>query len=92
MTLEEAYILINNLDVREPLRKYAPQWSSVLVDKSGKILDVIRRKERPTQAMYCNDLDSHPHSVQFTAKPGMYPTVEKLAKKIEDCKWAHENY
>ena len=42
MSPEEAFSLINNYDVREPVRRYAPQWSTVAVDSSGIILDVIR--------------------------------------------------
>lgn len=90
MVIERVFELINNLDVREPLRKYAPQWSTVVVDASGEIIDVIRAKEWDftIQAKY---MKLYPGTVQFTANPGMYSTIDELKKKIEACVWTHKN-
>ena len=92
MTIEETFNLINNLDVREPLRKYAPQWSIVFVDASGEIVDVIRFKAWPKPAGTLHpQMYKHPGTVQFIAQPGAYKTIEQLKEKIKDCIWAHKN-
>jgi hypothetical protein len=92
MTLEETFNLVNNLDVREPLRKLSPQWSTIAVDKAGKIIDVIRHKEQPTLQLNKEHLLKHPNSVQITAWPGRFNSIEELAKAVEECVWAHKNY
>ena len=48
MEAKQAYEIINNLDVREPLRKYKPQWSTIAISYDGKIVDVIKHKGQPT--------------------------------------------
>jgi len=90
MTVERVFELINNLDVREPLRKYAPQWSIVVVNAAGEVLDVIKTKEWNfiVQRKY---MEMYPRSVQFVATPGMYKTVDELQAAIDDCVWAHRN-
>ena len=92
MTLEQAINLVDNLDVREPLRKFSPQWCTIAVSKSGEIVDVIRHKERPTLQLNKEHLLKHPDSVQITAWPGRFKSTEELAKAIEECVLAHKNY
>ena len=91
MKLEEAFQLMNNLDMREAVRKFGPQWSTVVVDTAGEIIDVIRFKEEPTIALLKEQMSRYPKSVQFTARPGVYDTLDKLAKKIQDCVWTHQH-
>lgn len=92
MTKEQALSLVNNLDVREPLRKFSPQWSTIAVDKSGEILDVIRHKEQPSPQLNRAHLLKHPGSVQITAWPGRFKSVEELAKALEECVRVHKKY
>ena len=92
MSLEEALNLVNNLDTREALRKFSPQWSTIAVDEGGTIIAVIRHKERPTLQQNKEDLLKHPKSVQITAWPGRFNSTEELAKAVEECVWAHKNY
>lgn len=92
MSLEEAFNLVNNLDVREPLRKFSPQWSTIAVDKSGNVIDVIRHKAQPTLQLNKEHLLKYPESVQITAWPGRFNSIEELAKAVEDCVWAHKNF
>jgi hypothetical protein len=81
MTLEEAFRLINNLDVREALRRHAPQWSTVVVSETEEILDIIRHKEEPTPELHLKHMKKYPTSAQFTAWPGRFDTVEELRKQ-----------
>jgi hypothetical protein len=92
MTLKETFRLINNLDVREPLRKYAPQWSIVFVDSSGGIVDVIRFKEWPKPAgTLPPQMREHPGTVKFLAQPNLYKTISELKKAVDDSVWVHRN-
>ena len=92
MTLEQAFNLVNNLDVRTPLRKFSPQWSTIAVNKSGEIIDVIRHKEQPTLQLNKEHLLKHPDSAQITAWPGRFNSIQELVKAVEDCVRAHKNY
>jgi len=92
MTLDEVFKLVNNLDVRKPLRKFSPQWSTIAVAKSGEIIDVIKHKDRPTLQLNHEHLLKHPHSVQITAWPGRFETIEDIKKAVKECVVAHEKY
>lgn len=70
---------------------FGPQWSSVVLDASGTILAVLRYKEDPTIALLKEYMNRYPKSVQFTARPGVYDTLEKLSKKLQDCVWTHQH-
>ena len=84
MTLEEAFSLMNNLDVREALRRYSPQYSNVVVDASGELLEVVRYKERPTLEMDRDNLKKYPNAFQFPSWPGRFNSVDKLAAWIRE--------
>lgn len=84
MTVDDAFRRINNLDVREALRKYSPQWATVVIDRSGNILDVIPHKEAPTLALNKQHMDRYPDSIQFTACPGQYSSSDALAARIKE--------
>ena len=87
MTIEEAFTLINNLDVREAIRRFAPQWSIVFVNASEKIVDVVRFKTWPKPAgTLPPEMKKHPGTLKFIAQPGMYQSIEQLTEKVEDIK------
>lgn len=83
MKLEDAFSLMNNLDVREALRKFAPQYSNVVVDASGEILEVVRYKENPTLQMDKENLKKYPNAFQFPSWPGRFGSVDELAEWIK---------
>jgi hypothetical protein len=89
MTLEEAFNLTNNFDVKEKLRPFAPQWSTVVVSRNGEIVDVIRHKEQPSLRLNKEHMERYPDSVQFTAWPSRFRAVGELRKEIEKCVWVH---
>jgi hypothetical protein len=92
MTIDRAFDLINNLDMRAPLRKFGPQWSTVVVSREGEVLEVIRHKEAPTMVQHREHMNMYPASVQFTTQPGVFERAEELAKRVEECVWAGRNY
>ena len=84
MTIEDAFRRINNLDGREQLRRYSPQWATVVVDRAGSIMDVIPHKESPTLDLNRRHMQKYPESIQFTAWQGQFSTPETLAAKISE--------
>ena len=95
MTIDEALTLINNLDMREPLRRYGPKWSTVFVGRQGEILGVHRHKEsleKEGGQVEREDAKNYPRgTVFFTAIPGMYTTPEQLESKLRDAIWVYEH-
>src|SRR5262245_21564559 len=89
MTLDETFTLINNLDMREPLRRYGPKWSTVFVGRKGEILGVHRHKESLEKEgirLQCEDAQNYPRgTIFFPAWPGLYSTLDQLEKKLNDC-------
>ena len=92
LTLEDAYMLINNLDYTESKRKFAPKWSTVAVDKNGHVIDIIRYKEQPNDILNKMHMDKHPDTVQFTAWPGRFTEIADLQEAIRECMSIHKNY
>ena len=91
MTLDEVFKLINNLDMREPLRRYGPKWATVFVGRSGEILGVHRHKELLGKSDTRKDAALYPPgTVYFIAVPGAYTTHGQLARAVKDAVWVYE--
>jgi hypothetical protein len=95
MTIDEALTLINNLDMREPLRRYGPKWSTVFVGRHGEILGIHRHKEsleKEGGQVQREDAQNYPRGTcWFTAISGMYTTPEQLESKLRDAIWVYEH-
>lgn len=87
-----AFEKINNLDVREPLRKYQPQWSTVVISYDGDIIDIIKHKEEPDITLNKNHLSMYPETIQITAWQGRFISVDQLLKAVNESKELGNNY
>lgn len=92
MTIQEAFDLINNLDVKESRRKFSPQWSIVSVDQSGTVLEIMRCKEQPNSLVSRKNLEQFPDTVQFTAWPGRFETLAELQETLHECVEVHRSH
>jgi hypothetical protein len=93
LTLDEVLTLINNLDMREPLRRYGPKWSTVFVGRAGEILGVHRHKESLEKGLAIEREDAGqypPDTAYFIATPGMFITPKQLKGKLKDAVMAYE--
>ena len=91
MKIEEACVLINNLDFEEGLRrKFSPRHSLVQLARSGEIEAVYRFKRTPSEEEYSTALHDHPGTIQFPAEVGMYPDVESLQEAINRRMWCFD--
>jgi hypothetical protein len=90
MTIEEAFRLINNLDFPEGLkRKFAPGYSLIHINEFGEIVAVERYKSAPLMAEEIELFKRFPpprRTVQITAVPGMYSSIDELKERVRDCK------
>jgi len=84
MDTKTAFNIINNLDKREPLRKFQPQWCTIAIDYDGNIIDVIKHKEEPNLKLNKEHLERYPHTIQITAWQGRFQSVEELEKVIKE--------
>ncbi|MDX2034285.1 MAG: hypothetical protein SF339_26660 [Blastocatellia bacterium] len=84
MTPEKAFELMNNLDVREPLRKFAFKHSTVVVSEDGTIIEVVRYREQPSWQMDRESLKKHPHCFQFPSWPGRFQSIAELEAWVQE--------
>ena len=88
MSIEEAFILMENLDYPEGLkRKFAPGFSLLQIARSGEIVGVERYKVVPTEANQVEMLDRYPGTIQISGTPGLYVSSEELRQHVIDSLW-----
>ena len=92
MDIEYAFEIVNNLNVREPLRKYQPQWSTIVINYDGNIVDIIKHKEQPNLNLNKEHLERYPDTIQITAWQGRFDRVEDLIKVVKESAELGKNY
>jgi len=84
MDIESAFKTINNLETREPLRKFQPQWSTIVLDNNGNIIDIIKYKHRPNLKRDKEHLQKYPNTIQITTWQGRFENIDDLKKRIAE--------
>jgi hypothetical protein len=84
MDTKNAFEIINNLNFREPLRKYQPQWSTIVINYDGNIVDVIKHKEQPNLKLNKEHLERYPGTIQITAWQGRFNSLDDLEKVVKE--------
>ncbi|MBX3741317.1 MAG: hypothetical protein KF712_10030 [Akkermansiaceae bacterium] len=84
MKAEEAFNVINNLHVREALRRFQPQWSIVSISSAGEIMGVATYKNCPQTKEQLDVFNEFPGSIQITAWPDRFSSVEALEKVVRE--------
>lgn len=84
-TINEVFNIINNLDWREALRKYGPNYCIVMVNSNLQIESVTRFKKQPKGSERSDLITKHKGCVYFVTRPGMYSTVKELEDKVLSC-------
>lgn len=78
--------LINNVAIREPLRRYAPQRCAVFVSKVGTIVLLVRSKGRVPADELSSIRDREcPGTFYFMASSGLYTSPAAFQERIEAC-------
>ena len=91
MTVDEAFSIINNLDVPDGLkRKFAPGYSLLLLDRSGEIVKIERFKEPPSESEQQEILNWRDGCIAIDGSPGMDESPQALQKRITDRMWIFE--
>ena len=85
MNIERAFTVIHNLDVPEEKRKFWQQWSTVVINPSGEIIDVIKHFQQPDLTLNKQHLDLYPDSFQFTVAAGeIFTTLDEFKAKVRE--------
>lgn len=83
MNLDEALVLVNNLDLSEAKRRFGPPYSLVHVNRFGEVEGIYRYKEHPTEEQKVAAIKQHRGCVQIPARPGLFSTTTDLRRRIE---------
>jgi hypothetical protein len=84
MNLKKAFEIINNLNVRQPLRKYQPQWCTIVISSNGDIVDIIKYKEQPDLTSNKDDLLRYPDTIQITAWQDCFSSIDDLKRVVKE--------
>lgn len=84
MDLKKAFGIINNLNVRQPLRKYQPHWCTIVISSNGDIVDIIKYKEQPDLKSNKDDLLRYPDTIQITAWQDRFSSIDELRRVIKE--------
>ena len=58
MTIDDAFEIVNNLDIAEGLkRKFGPSHSLLLIDRTGKVVRIERFKQSPSEEQQLDTLN-----------------------------------
>lgn len=81
---DEALRIINNTATRDILRKYQPQWCTIVINTNGEIIDILKHKEEPSPALNREHLQKYPNTYQITAWQGRFNSKHELIKAIKE--------
>jgi hypothetical protein len=89
-TTAEMLALINNVAVREPLRRFAPQRHALFVDNHGDVVLMVRSKESLSvdELIAIRDKEC-PGTYFFMATSDLYTTEAELQERIDACVQAY---
>lgn len=83
-SIERLFGLMSGEDVREPLRRYAPQHYAVYVNEQGAVVFLVRSKERVSVDELSKIADERcPGTAFFIADSGA--SINNLQQRIEAC-------
>ena len=86
MKIQDAYISINNLDIKEPMRKFGPTWSYIFVNKQLEIVAVEKYKKDLSDIDEKKVTSKYKDCVLFIARQNDYSTVDELEERVKSCK------
>ncbi len=85
-TTTELLDLINNVAVREPLRRFAAQHYAVFVDRMGSVVLVVRvRRAFSSEKLAELRNKECPGVIFFVARAGYYTNEAELSQRIKEC-------
>ena len=91
MNLEDATILINNLDATGLKKKLRPKHSLIQINRKGEIVAVFKFKENPTEEQQIEALNENPGTVQIPAMEETYQSESELERAIRSSMWLFDN-
>ena len=86
MKIQDAYILINNLNLKDPVRKFGPTWSYIFVNEQLEIIAIEKYKRDLCNIEEQKIANKYKGSVLIIARLGDYDTVNELEERVNSCK------
>ena len=86
MKIQDAYISINNLDMKESVRRFGPTWSYVFVNKQLEVVSVDKYKNDLSDIEEKKLADKYRGCVLIIARPGDYTSLDDLEERVRSCK------
>jgi hypothetical protein len=86
----ELVTVVNHLNVKESLRRFAPAITIVFVDSKGIICGYVQTKEMPSLAESDALHSQFPATVYFIARVGTLTTSAEVEQKLRSCVEAHQ--
>ena len=84
MTTNEAFTLMNNLDLVEGTkRRLGPSHSLIQINRNGHITSVERFDHPPTEEEQVAALKRQPGCIQINGKPGLYESLDEFESRIQ---------
>lgn len=91
MTVKEALIIINNLDVSGVRRKLRPKHALIQINRNGEIEGIYQYKKNPSEQQQLEALKKHPGTIQIPAIEDTYQTEQALQHAIQKTMWLFEH-
>src|SRR5207249_4021068 len=85
LTAEALYGILKNVQIREALRRFAPQHALVFVNRRGEVVAVARSKEMVSPTQHRELATQYPGNVSFFITPEMVVSPASLQDRIADC-------
>ena len=81
MIIEDVYSSVHSHTIREPLRKFQPKYTLVIVSGDG-VIRLEKYKRIPDFSEVGELLEIYEGCEAFFASANMYPTIEELEARI----------
>lgn len=83
--------LVNNQDVREPLRRFCAQNTAIFVNRKGAVVLLVRIKGSLVSAELAPIRDREcPGAFYVVVQAGRYTSESELQRRIDECAEAYE--
>jgi hypothetical protein len=87
MTIEQAFVLVKNLDYKETHRRFAPQYGLLQFNSSGEVVSIYRYKTTPHEPEQFEAISKHPGCLQISTMPHWFETAQELQERIDKNLW-----
>lgn len=90
MKMQDAYISINNLDMKESVRRFGLTWSYIFVSEQLEVMAVEKYKKDLSDIEEKKLAKKYKDCVLIIARSGDYVSANEFEERVRSCKKAFE--